>query len=74
MPEDLRLMREHSPAGVQVKASGGIRTLEALLSVRDIGVTRVGTSSTQAILDEARQQLAMPAIEVSGPSTEAAGY
>jgi len=73
-PEDLRLMREHSPSPVQVKASGGIRTLEALLPVRDLGVTRIGTSSTQAILDEARRQLGLSAIESSGPSTETAGY
>ncbi len=73
-PEDLRLMREYSPPAVQVKASGGIRTLEALMQVRDIGVTRVGTSSTQVILDEARQQLGLPTIESSGPSTETAGY
>jgi Deoxyribose-phosphate aldolase len=29
--EDLRLMREHCPPHVQVKAAGGIRDLEALL-------------------------------------------
>ncbi len=58
--EDLRLMREHSPESVQVKASGGIRTLDALLAVREFGVTRVGTSSTQAILDEVRHRLKLP--------------
>jgi len=63
--EDLRLMREHAPSSVQVKASGGIRDLETLLPVRDIGVTRIGTSSTQVILDEARKQLNLPAIDSS---------
>ncbi len=72
--EDLILMRQSSPESVQVKASGGIRTLEALLAVRELGVTRVGTSSTQAILDAARSQLGLPAIEVAGPTAEAAGY
>jgi len=37
--EDLKLMRRHSPPHVQVKAAGGIRTLDALLEVRAIGVT-----------------------------------
>ena len=55
--EDLRLMRECSPAWVQVKAAGGVRTYEKLLEVRAIGVTRVGATATKAILDEARQKL-----------------
>jgi len=55
--EDLRLMRKHSPPAVQVKAAGGIRSLDELLAVRQIGVTRVGASATQAILDECRQRL-----------------
>ncbi len=55
---DLRLMRAHVPDGVQVKASGGIRTLDALLDIRELGVTRVGTSSTKAILDECKRRLA----------------
>jgi len=49
---DLRLMRQHSPAHVQVKASGGIRDLDGLIRVRDMGCTRLGTSATKAILDE----------------------
>ena len=56
--EDVRLMRDHSPASVQVKASGGIRTLDRLLALRSLGVTRIGSSSTAAILDEARQRYA----------------
>lgn len=72
--DDLTLMRNNSPDSVQVKASGGVRTLDALLAVRDIGVTRVGTSSTQAILDEARRQLNLPAVDCDRPTTETAGY
>jgi deoxyribose-phosphate aldolase len=59
---DLRLMRKHSPPGVQVKAAGGIRTLGALLEVRAIGVTRVGASRTAAMLEECRQGLGLPAL------------
>jgi deoxyribose-phosphate aldolase len=49
---DLRLMRRHSPPQVQVKASGGIRDLDGLILVRDLGCTRLGASATKAILDE----------------------
>jgi deoxyribose-phosphate aldolase len=55
--EDLRLMRESSPPWVEVKAAGGVRTFERLMEVRAIGVTRVGSTSTRQILDEARGKL-----------------
>ena len=42
--EDLALMRAHSPAHVAVKAAGGVRDLDALLRVREIGVSRVGAT------------------------------
>ena len=45
-------MRRHSPPQVQVKASGGIRDLDGLILVRDLGCTRLGASATKAILDE----------------------
>ncbi len=51
---DLKLMRAHSPAHVQVKAAGGVRTLDRLLEVRALGVTRCGATRTAAILDEAK--------------------
>ena len=70
--EDLRLMREHSPDHVQVKAAGGVRTLDALLEVREIGVTRVGASATAAILGEARERLGME--PVTAEAGEATGY
>ncbi|HQR06801.1 MAG TPA: deoxyribose-phosphate aldolase [Gemmatales bacterium] len=62
--EDLKLMRKHSPAHVQVKAAGGVRTFERILIVRDIGVSRVGATVSPAILDECRKTLGLPAIEV----------
>ena len=55
--EDLKLMREHSPPKVQVKAAGGIRDLDMLLAVRAVGVTRVGATRTASILDECRRRL-----------------
>ena len=55
--DDLRLMRQHSPAHVQVKAAGGVRDLDTLLAVRALGATRCGASRTKEILDEARRRL-----------------
>ena len=55
---DVRLMRRHSPARVQVKAAGGVRTLDALLEMRALGATRVGASRTSEMLDECRRRLA----------------
>lgn len=50
--EDLHLMRSHLNSKVQLKAAGGVRTLETLLAVIDAGCTRCGTSTTASILDE----------------------
>jgi deoxyribose-phosphate aldolase len=61
--DDLRLMRRHSPPHVQVKAAGGVRDLDALLAVRELGVTRVGASRTSDMLDECRRRLGLPAIQ-----------
>ena len=55
--EDLTLMRRCSPPHVRVKAAGGVRTLDRLLAVRALGVTRVGATATKAILDECKARL-----------------
>jgi deoxyribose-phosphate aldolase len=54
---DLKLMIEHTPDTVQVKAAGGVRDLEKLLEVRALGVTRVGASRTQGMMDAAKERL-----------------
>jgi deoxyribose-phosphate aldolase len=46
---DVRLMREHCTPAVQVKASGGIRNYQDARRFVDLGVTRLGTSSTKEI-------------------------
>ncbi|HWO08143.1 MAG TPA: deoxyribose-phosphate aldolase [Polyangiaceae bacterium] len=56
--DDLRLMREHTPPSVQVKASGGIRSLAQVRQILALGVSRIGTSSTSEILAELRSSLA----------------
>ncbi len=53
---DLALMRAASAASVQVKAAGGVRTLDDVLRVQALGVTRVGATATEGILAEARRR------------------
>jgi deoxyribose-phosphate aldolase len=53
---NLRLMRQHSAPEVQIKAAGGVRTLDDLLRVRALGVSRSGATATAAILDEAKKR------------------
>jgi len=57
--EDLKLMRQHSPKTVQVKAAGGIRDLDKLLEVRALGVTRVGATRTAEMLNDCKRRLGM---------------
>ncbi|KAJ5160664.1 uncharacterized protein N7482_007668 [Penicillium canariense] len=53
---DLKLMRTHSGPDVQIKAAGGVRTLDDLLHVMSLGVTRIGATATVAILNDAKQR------------------
>ena len=59
---------------MQVKAAGGIRDLDALLTVREIGVTRVGATRTITMLEEVRKRLGMPALEAQLAVPQPAGY
>lgn len=59
--EDVALMRKHAAPHVQVKASGGIRDLDTVLSMRSLGATRCGISRTAPVLDDLRGRLGMPA-------------
>lgn len=56
--EHVKLMRAHCKPSVQVKAAGGIRTLDDLLHLRALGASRIGASATAAIVQEARARLA----------------
>jgi deoxyribose-phosphate aldolase len=53
---DLKLMRKYCAPEVQVKAAGGVRTLDDLLRVKSLGVTRVGATATEFILTEAKER------------------
>lgn len=59
--EDLRLMYQHCAPVVQVKAAGGIRTLEQAIAVYEVGCTRFGATATAAILDAWKERLAQQA-------------
>ena len=51
--EDVSLLREEAPEGLSVKASGGIRTLEDAIEMLNAGASRIGTSGSVAIMEEA---------------------
>jgi deoxyribose-phosphate aldolase len=70
---DLTLMRAHTPARVQVKASGGIRNLDDLILARDLGATRCGTSATAALLDEYRRREAAGFTEIKSATHDLGG-
>ncbi|MEV4514035.1 deoxyribose-phosphate aldolase [Dactylosporangium sp. NPDC049525] len=56
--EDLALMRASVSPHVRIKAAGGVRTLDILLAMADIGVTRFGATATATILDDLAQRAA----------------
>ena len=53
---DLALMRANVSAKVQVKAAGGVRDLDGLIKVRDLGGSRCGATATAAMLDDFRRR------------------
>ena len=55
---DLVLMHANVSSKVQVKAAGGVRDLDGLIKVRDLGATRCGASATVAILEDYRRRAA----------------
>jgi len=65
---DLVLMRKHSAVSVQIKAAGGVRTLERLIEVREAGCTRAGATATAAILDDLCERLGIKKISEQRPS------
>jgi len=50
--EDLKLMRKSVSDKVQVKAAGGVRTIDMALKVREAGATRFGATRTADIMEE----------------------
>ena len=71
--EDLKLMRKYSADHVQVKAAGGVRDADKLIEVRELGVSRVGASKTQVMLDEVRLRQGLEKIEIE-TGADPSGY
>ncbi|MBC8140773.1 MAG: deoxyribose-phosphate aldolase [Armatimonadetes bacterium] len=71
---DLRLLRAHCSPRLQVKASGGIRDLDAVILARDLGCSRVGCTATQAIMDEAKRREASGAGDAANGKLGQGGY
>jgi len=72
---DLQLMLDHVGPGVRVKAAGGVRTLDGLLTVKDMGVSRLGASATAAIMEDAYQRFGEVSPGVStAPVADSTGY
>jgi len=69
---DLALMRASVGPAVQVKAAGGVRDLDGLIRVRDLGASRCGATATAAMMDEYRRREAAEkagGVSGSGAST-----
>jgi deoxyribose-phosphate aldolase len=73
--DDLRLMRANVSPHIQVKAAGGVRTLDALIDVMNLGVTRIGATATKSIIDDFRARKAgqQPAAAATGSGTSPDG-
>ncbi len=56
---DIDLMRKYCAPGVQIKAAGGVRTLDDMLKFMDHGVTRFGATATIVMLEEAKERLGL---------------
>ena len=74
--EDLVLMRANTSAHVAVKAAGGVRTLDSLLAVMTLGVTRIGATATKTILDDfrARKESAGSGVSAAGAALQQGTY
>jgi len=56
--DDLKLMRANTSPHIRVKAAGGVRTLDAMLEVMNVGVTRIGATATETIIMDFRARKA----------------
>jgi deoxyribose-phosphate aldolase len=76
---DLLIMATSTSPAVQIKAAGGVRTLDPLLGLVAIGVTRFGATATATILDDAEARavggvLTVPAPPSDDQPTESTAY
>jgi deoxyribose-phosphate aldolase len=71
---DLTLMRTNVSAKVQVKAAGGVRDLDGLIKVRDLGGSRCGATATAAMMDDYRKRVATGTLGNEAGKIGAGGY
>jgi deoxyribose-phosphate aldolase len=71
--DDLRLMRANTSPHIGVKAAGGVRTLDALFAVMALGVTRIGATATETIIQDFRARKAGESPTV-GAISDTSGY
>jgi deoxyribose-phosphate aldolase len=64
--EHIALMRQTVGSGIGVKASGGVRGLDALISMVRAGASRIGTSASARILDEYEHRAATGSASTAG--------
>jgi deoxyribose-phosphate aldolase len=71
---DLALLRANVSAKVQVKAAGGVRDLDGLIKVRDLGGSRCGATATAAMMDDYRKREATGTLDAAGGKIGVGGY
>lgn len=71
---DLALMRASCSARVQIKAAGGVRDLDGLIKVRDLGGSRCGATATAAMMDDYRKRDAAGDASAAVGQLGAGGY
>jgi deoxyribose-phosphate aldolase len=67
-------MRANASPHIQVKAAGGVRTLDALVADMALGVSRVGATATRAIIDHFRARRARATTARVAVPVPEAGY
>ncbi len=58
-------MRQHAAPGVEVKAAGGVRSLDELLAMKEAGATRIGATATATIIEEAKKRAGLASSTVN---------
>lgn len=70
--EDVMLMRKYCNPEIQIKAAGGIRSLDDLLKYKELGVTRVGATASVIMLEEMKKRLGLESNQIT--ITDTKGY
>jgi deoxyribose-phosphate aldolase len=72
--EAVQLMRQHLPAHVQIKASGGIRTYAFAKQLLEAGANRLGCSASVAIVKEQQAGEVTTIATAGGGTSQSDGY